>query len=228
MTPEVLAGRMRQQLCKIADPANLLRRYFNESATIGDRFTGSQFEALCDSTNENIISGRDLYAVHALSVEVPVFVARWILADAGASKVSSILERIDPNIDLWETDHPEHGRSIDAMRELWRLLNRINWPEQEVPKDPVPNKMGWATISKLIATKRPRFCPVLDSVIRSKVFEYEASEPLEYWSAFEVLLSDESIRSILEDARSASSISHPISVLRTLDVVLWMELEAKV
>lgn len=97
------------------------------------------------------------------------------------------------------------------LLDLWHLLGRrANWPSDLSGG----NGMGRTKISKLIAAKRPRLAPVLDSVV------CDALGPVkDRWEAFAHVLCDETRRTKIERAVPAG---WEISLLRVIDVVVWM------
>jgi len=98
------------------------------------------------------------------------------------------------------------------MLNLWRLLSRdANWPESR----PGGNDVGIAKTSKLIAAKRPRLAPILDSVV------CDALGPVkDRWEAFAHAMIDPKRRDRIERAVPDGV---EIGVLRAVDVVVvWM------
>lgn len=73
--------------------------------------------------------------------------------------------------------------------------------------------MGPATTSKLLAAKRPRLVPIVDSVIKS-VLPSKA-----HWAAFADALADQGRRRKIEAATSAPG---HLSLLRRIDIAIWM------
>ena len=209
MTNQDFEEKLRQEFTDVEGSQDLLRQYFSES---GNRFTGSQFEQLCDSDNPNTITANDILAVGALSVEIPVRTALWILGDEGSEKISAILRNVRTDIDIWHPDARNLLAEGGPLWELWDLLSIARWP---VPQK--SNDMGQTKISKLIAAKRPRLSPVLDSVITGTVFPGTGR----YWEAFRFALSNDELRDHIVDVTSIPEVPADISLLRRIDVVLW-------
>ena len=184
-----------------ADATNaLVQRYFAEG------FTGSRFETLADR-DPHRITGNDLVAVSTLGVAVPAHVAIWLLGD-GRRRVAELLREIPVDVDIWDSgDALQPG---GAAWELWDLLIGCGWP------DPRPgNGMGGTITSKLMAAKRPRLIPVRDSVVRQ-----ELPSTGQVWADLRHALADEALRERIEVATSSAP-AH-VSLLRRLDVALWM------
>lgn len=174
----------------------------------GTPLTGSRFEALADRHRADEITASDIVAVSMLGVNIPAEVAVWLLSEEGRLIVSSHLVNVPANVDIWE--RPE---LLDRESDLWRLwyvLGAACWP------DPNPaNGMGTTKISKLLAAKRPRLVPVFDRVVREALPQVGS-----HWGAFSAVVSDPTRRQAILDA--TSSAPPHVSLLRRLDVALWM------
>ena len=182
-----------------------LQRYFlSEDET----FTGRHFERFADNDHPNRITERDLIAIEMLSVTLPPRAAIWVLGQ-GQARISVELDNLPANVDLWE--HPDLMRPGGPMINLWRLLSRdANWPEGRSGG----NDVGKAKTSKLIAAKRPRLAPILDSVV------CDALGPVkDRWEAFAHAMADPERRDRIERALPDGI---EIGVLRAVDVVVWM------
>lgn len=182
-----------------------LERYLHSTK---EPFTGRWFETLTDTDRPNVITEQDLVAVEMLSVTIPPRVSLWVLGE-GREQIEEILANVPTNVDLW--DRPDLVQEGGDLVRLWRLLSRTaNWPTEPLRA----NYMGRTKTSKLIATKRPRLAPVLDSVV------CDALGPVnDRWEAFAHALADEErrrrIRSVVPDGCE-------LSLLRVIDVVVWM------
>lgn len=205
-----VANILDREFSDIDDCRRLLADYFSTS---GNRYTGSQFESLCDLHRPNEITERDILAVGALSVDVPVRASMWILGDEGRSSISDLLAATDPEVEMW---HPRAEPLLSEGGPLWRLwdlLSTAHWPSPSAA-----NGLGRTTISKLIATKRPRLSPVLDSVITKKVFPGVDR----FWESFRLALSEQDLRDRLLGATDSPLVPPNVVLLRRIDVVLWM------
>ena len=109
-----------------------------------------------------------------------------------------MLAAIPQATDLWDA-------SDDALRRidvLWDALTAIDG-------------IGTASATKLLARKRPRLCPISDSVIIKA-----AGVPGRTWDVMACLLHDPAARAEVEALRPA--IAAQASLLRVLDVALWV------
>ena len=176
-----------------------LDRYLRTGA-----FTGRFFEHFIDADRPNLITERDLVAVEMLSVQVPAPVAIWLLGD-GRTQISELLEEVPVNVDIWNATD-EH---FTVLEQLWDLLDIAYWP---VPRP--GNGLGPTTKSKLIAAKRPRMAPIIDSVVREAL-----GSPPSMWDAYRYAFSQPEYRLIeLIGTRGRGD----MSVLRAVDVIVWM------
>lgn len=176
-----------------------IRSYFSEKKT------GTQFEYVVDD-DPNEITARDIVAVSTLSVTIPAPVAIWLLSEEGRATTRRHLSAVPSDVDLW--DAPELVRPDGQLWSLWDILSSASWPTPNPSND-----MGHTKISKLLAAKRPRLMPILDSVVQ------EALPGDTYWADFLEALSDPAVRNRIEVA-TADAPSH-LSLLRKIDIVVW-------
>ena len=73
-----------------------------------------------------------------------------------------------------------------------------------------------------MARKRPHLIPVWDSVVRAQTGLRDSSTQ---WSDWHDLLvrNDAGFAAKLDEMQSQARLPHPVSRLRVLDVVLWMD-----
>jgi hypothetical protein len=181
-----------------------VRTYFDARTP----FTGSQFELVADWRRPDEITAADIVAVSMLGVSIPADVAVWLLSEAGRLVVSSHLANVPSTVDLWE--RPELLAPGSDLWRLWDVLRQACWPEPHAA-----NGMGTTKISKLLAAKRPRLVPVFDSVVREALPGVRS-----HWAGFSAVVADGGRRQSILDA--TSSAPPHVSLLRRLDVALWM------
>ncbi|GAB3524279.1 DUF6308 family protein [Phytohabitans suffuscus] len=194
----VVAGRA------VAD----LRAYFREDGPLP--YTGRRFEALDGGGdrpgNRDVITGSDLIAVQMLSVKFPAEVAIDLLDGDLGRQMTRLLAEIPTDIDLG-TDGAEvlvgDGNHAD---QAWHLVEK----QREV---------GYVIAGKLMARKRPRLIPVYDRVL-SCLF----GAPRHMWIRLhhQLAANNGELRAVLADLRTGTAIPATVSLLRVLDVVLWM------
>ncbi|HVE46427.1 MAG TPA: DUF6308 family protein [Acidimicrobiales bacterium] len=88
---------------------------------------------------------------------------------------------------------------------LWTLL------------EAVPG-IGWVTGAKLLARKRPHLLPVYDQVVKAALQPRSGR----FWEPLWEELQDVRIVGRLEEVRSGAGVDGAVSLLRILDVAIWM------
>lgn len=184
--------------------ADLLTEYFNSG-----RYTGGRFERFAGGGDRDeiadLITTDDIVAVSLLGVRIPGRPALAILDDRRAD-LSAILSEIPMEVDLWKVPEEAVGPESAAMR-LWSEL--IDLPG-----------ISWVTAGKLLARKRPRLIPVYDRVVKSALHRNDGEG---WWQPLRsVLVENAEIVEALERLRTQASLGHDVSLLRVLDVCIWM------
>jgi Family of unknown function (DUF6308) len=164
--------------------------YFSEP-----EFAGMTFSDLGRNPPDEIIAD-DLLAVSLLDIVWRPQAVR-VLLGSNQRQLSGLLAAIPQATDLWDASS-EDIRPIDAM---WDALTAIDG-------------VGAASATKLLARKRPRLCPISDSVVNKAV-----DVPHRTWDVLRCLLQDPAARAELEALRPAAAAG--ASLLRILDVALW-------
>jgi hypothetical protein len=159
-------------------------------------FAGMTFSDLGRNPPGEIIAD-DLLAVALLDITWRPRVVR-VLLGSHRQQLAEMLAAIPRVTDLWDA-------SDDALRRidvLWDALTAIDG-------------IGTASATKLLARKRPRLCPISDSVVIKAV-----DVPGRTWDVLRCLLQDPAARAEIEALRPA--IATEASLLRILDVALWV------
>jgi hypothetical protein len=184
------AVRLRADLAA-AGLGGAVAAYYSEPG-----FAGMTFTDLGRNPPGEIIPD-DLLAVTLLDITWRPEVVR-VLFGSQREELSSLLTAIPADTDLWDADDAA-GERIHA---LWRALTAIEG-------------IGTASATKLLARKRPRLCPISDSVVIKAV-----GVPGRTWDVLRCLLRDAGARQQLELLRPAEA--EQATLLRILDVVLWI------
>ena len=187
-----------------------LAKYFS---TEGKGYTGSQFELLISESDPFRFTERDFVALSTLNVDVPARAALWIMGAEGQAQTSALLSGIPNGVDIWKPEVENAFADDGKLQQLWDCLGKANWPTA----DPGGGLGGSTKRSKLIAAKRPRLVPVLDKVVKDTLPKSE-----NYWRAFQDVLRDESCRESLTLATIDDCVPSGVSLLRRIDVVIWM------
>ncbi len=159
-------------------------------------FAGMTFSNLGHNPPGEITSD-DLLAVTLLDITWRPQVVRIVLGSQHR-ELSAMLRAIPSDLDLWDADD-EVSKRIDV---LWDALIDIDG-------------IGTASATKLLARKRPRLCPISDSVVIKAV-----AVPHRTWDVLRCLLQDPEARGQVEALRPAAA--EEASLLRILDVILWI------
>jgi hypothetical protein len=165
--------------------------YFTASA-----FAGMTFSDLGRNPPYEITAD-DLLAVTLLDITWRPHVVRIVLGTQHR-ELCAMLAAIPDDLDLWDAD-VEVSKRIDV---LWYALMAIDG-------------IGTASATKLMARKRPRLCPISDSVVVKAV-----RVPGRTWDVLRCLLQDPAARAQVEALRPAAAAE--ASLLRILDVILWI------
>jgi hypothetical protein len=165
--------------------------YFTEP-----NFAGMTFSDLGRNPPGEIIAD-DLLAVALLDITWRPRVVR-ILLGSGQERLSQMLAALPQATDLWDACE-DTMRQIDV---LWDALTAIDG-------------IGTASATKLLARKRPRLCPISDSVVIKAV-----DVPGRTGDVLRCLLQDPEARAEVEALRPAAAAQ--ASLLRILDVALWV------
>lgn len=150
------------------------------------------------------ITLEDLFAVTMLDVAVsPLGVRRLLFDQLTRQQIAGLLREIPLDVDIWEgRNYLRPGGPADR---LWHLLQREG------------DRIGPVTAGKLLSRKRPRLVPIVDSVVESIL---KVPSP-DYWEIFRDYLQSEDRRKRLRLLRP-KHVEETVSLLRVLDVVLWM------
>jgi hypothetical protein len=164
--------------------------YFSEP-----EFAGMTFSDLGRNPPDEIIAD-DLLAVSLLDITWRPQAIRSLLG-SHQRQLSGLLAAIPQATYLWDAD----GDTLRPIDALWDALTAIDG-------------VGSASATKLLARKRPRLCPISDSVINKAV-----DVPHRTWDVLRCLLQDPAARAEVEALRPATAAG--ASLLRILDVALW-------
>lgn len=184
-----------------------LKNYFHE-----DDYSGSFFERLGGGGDRsevaNQIAADDIVALSMLAVPVKQgWVARLLLEGPTAGKVNDLLAQIPTSLSIAETAGRKALADNQPAAELWSVVSGLKY-------------FGRVRTSKVLARKRPHLIPIYDSVVRS---QFGAQGVSDQWQGICALFEQPDFSVHLELLRDTSGIGEDISLLRVLDVVVWME-----
>lgn len=139
-------------------------------------------------------------------MDVPGHVAPQLLEGALGEQVGELLAQIPTDVALHEPGAAELMAPGSAARQAWDLLEH-------------PRGMGWVIAGKVLARKLPHLVPVYDNVVRCAL-----GEPTGVWDWLRGMLATDGavlVRQLVV-VREAAGVPESVSVLRVLDVILWM------
>lgn len=158
-------------------------------------FAGGLFDTL-GAPDPFRVTVDDLLAASLLDVRFGPAAVRAILGPE-ADAISGFLREVDPHVPIWAD-----GELLDGpVTGLWTLLRGLHG-------------VGPVTASKLLARKRPHLVPIVDRVVLRTL----GLSRLGSWQAIRGVLLDDERRARLAGLAPGDE----VSVLRLLDVLLWM------
>lgn len=181
-----------------------LRMYFRN-------YTGSWFSRLSDS-DPNRITACDFTAVTTLGVSIPTSTVIWLLND-GAQEATRLLTAVPQTRCIWDP-----SADLSSAGDMWKLWSHVRsggWPNHV-------GGMGRTKTSKLLAAKRPHLVPVHDSRVQAGLF---GAAPANYWDPWQRWFAGApgvALRDLALDVRQEAGVGADISVLRIVDIVIWM------
>lgn len=187
----------------------VLAYYFKPMSEHGG-FTGGLWDTFDPSGTrlgtEQEFTADDLSACSLLSapIEGPA-VHRLLLSDERFDH-QSLLARIPTDVDFVDLD-PESD-AWEAMSELYRRLRGV------------PG-LGRTRVSKLMARKRPRLVPIIDSIVAWHAFR----DSLYQWRPLQDALraNDRALQRRLVELKESAALPEAVSPLRIFDVLTWMD-----
>lgn len=189
-----------------SDAVELLRRYFKADSSGNPLFTGAMFERFGGGGDAPECADRftpaDILAVSMLSVDVPAPATLRIL-DPGQHHLNEVLATLPTDLDLVDAD----DRPLQAGDRLWTLVREAG--------------VGPVTTSKLLARKRPRLLPVIDTVVKAEVGHPRRGDF--YRTLQQHLAADhQALHRHLEHLRELAGIGDDISAIRCFDILVWL------
>lgn len=172
-------------------------------------YEGRQFEWFVCQSNSEVFTAMDILAIGALSVEVPATTARILVEDCSKTYANYLVACHE-----WIQ---QHSSSSDTDW-LWGEDSPFNGLYEALRKE---EGVGKVVCSKLMAAKFPELIPIRDSKVEA-LLKYQKVK--EWWKPMHHLLRDthETLNSLQIKNKDIQ-----VTPLRKLDVILWMEAEAR-
>lgn len=192
---------------------DLLGHYFTSP-----KFIGSQWDGFDPSgtraASANVFTSDDVASAALLNTPVPGRTVVHLLITQ-SERFSELLRTVGPDRDFIDVDPDPSGKDMAPVYELYEALKTLP-------------KIGPTIASKLVARKRPRLFPIIDSDLRRTVF-YETRQDTHVGRQLlhaEFSAQDRTLWKRLASYHSAASLPAEVSTLRVFDVLAWMEAKA--
>lgn len=189
-----------------------LRRYFHDDGPAGKRFTGRRFDAFAGGGDavdvRDQVTSADVLALSLLSMGRRLGRFALEVQETHSQRINTLLTGIPPVpiYQVSEADYPGVLGPDSPAWELWDLLRRCG------------GNGRWVAANKLLARKRPHLLPVYDSVVRA-----ELHRPADIWECLWSWFHCRTDRTAaVRDLRDEVGGIVRVSLLRCVDVVLWM------
>lgn len=211
----------------LLDPANR-QRLEDHLDWYLTRYQGRHFEWFSSETNGQRFSSFHVLAAESLSVKVPSTSARWLLEPD--IRRDELLDRIHqslvPGADaLWNCDQALLEGDQKRL-ELSGALYELYWNLRTLGTyDFSRGGIGRVTTSKLLAAMFPAVVPIRDSMVDALL---GLSDHDNWWTDLRSLFQadGEPLIQLLDGLRIPEE-SGDVTTLRRLDIILWMEANAR-
>ncbi|MEC3978194.1 DUF6308 family protein [Amycolatopsis sp. H20-H5] len=192
------------------DSVRALQRYFNQDPTVGGLYAGRGFERF-DSGGDaaavrDQITAADVLALTFLSITDRLPQVALAVTVANADRITDLLRQIPADVTMHEVGWAVYAPDSPAS-ELWRFLKQCG------------GKDRWVAANKLLARKRPHLLPVYDSKVQALL-----NRPDSIWACLWTWFDSDPSRTVaVAELRSEAGGIEDISLLRCVDVILWMQ-----
>ncbi|MCR8674380.1 DUF6308 family protein [Micrococcus sp. HG099] len=192
---------------------DLLGHYFTSGKFIGSQWDGFDPSGTREGS-ANMFTSDDVASAALLNTPVPGRAVVHLLITQRVH-FAGLLEAVGPDRDFIDVDPEPSGKDMAPVYELYEALKALP-------------KIGPTIASKLVARKRPRLFPIIDSDLRRTVF-CETRQDTHVGRQLlhaEFSAQDRTLWKRLASHHSAASLPTEVSVLRVFDVLAWMEAKA--
>jgi hypothetical protein len=182
-----------------------LQAYFRPDLHGDPPLTGRHFDDLAGggTADPNRITPADLLSLATLSISSR-HLSNFSVAVLAKEEQTTRLLREVPTTAIYET---EYDKAFRAAQELWDLLRTCGGQHLAV------------SATKLLARKRPHLLPIVDAHIQAALLNLKTGYWDCYWTWFDAVPSRVSC---VRQLRAAAGVPSTVSLLRCLDVALWM------
>jgi hypothetical protein len=179
-------------------------------------FGGAKFDQLANRQRPDEFTSEDFQAVRRLNVSVLVG-ARQSLLGEEKPEVQRLLRAIPDDLDIWEVPPDDYDSRLGPGSAAWQLWQLVF----EKQKGARSAGRG-VTAGKLLHAKRPRLIPIFD---RARISKALSIDHRHFWEAVWCALRDPEVRSRLRDIQASVAEAADLSLLRILDIIVWMSRE---
>jgi hypothetical protein len=174
----------------------LVKAYFDPQSG----FAAATFNTFGES-DPNAIGRDDLLALNCLDERISPRAIREFLSATGQDRLREALSSIPQDVDLRDADQ----RLFADAEVAWNLLQEFD-------------RVGPVIAGKLLARKRPRLVPIVDGVVRTVIDAGRGN----YWKTYQAFMADPAQANRLDEISRSASVPEKITLLRVLDVCVWM------
>ena len=206
----------------LLDPANRqrLEDHLDWYLRTDNKYQGRHFEWFVSQASRDHFDAQHVLAAESLSVKVPPNAVRWLLEPNRdrAALLNEIHESLRPGADtLWTCDRSllvGDEKDLTSSGALYRLYYDLR-----------RGGIGPVTTSKLLAAMFPAVVPIRDSMV-SALLGLTSSD--DWWLLARGLFerAGKSLAVYLDGLVIPDDAS-PVTTLRRLDIILWMEANAR-
>ena len=170
------------------------------------RYTGRWFEHWSEAGDEERFDLHDVAACASLGVSLSGDAVAALLVESAEPLTAALAACPGRDVRIWELDRADVDDG-GAFMTLYRALRVL-----------VPD-VGYVRATKLLASKRPHAMPIRDTVVEWLLGLRPKQND---WLGWHALMSDADFRRMVERV-SADVVPRETSLLRRVDVALWME-----
>lgn len=190
--------------------ADYLTSFADAKAGAKNGFTGRFFEFHISQSDPLSFTPWDMLAVDSLGVQVPAAFVAYVL-----NTTTELGGRLRASLAECRAEVEEKPNWHECSPQDWAALDRLYAEIVALPG------MGHVKTSKLLAAKFPHHIPISDARVNA-MLEFTYKRGTEWWTTVHSLVTEPGVLESLQSVECPTAVE-PLSVLRRLDVVLWME-----
>lgn len=192
-----------------ADSLDSLCRYFRQDGPASTLFSGRHFDRFAGGGDtpavRDQVAPTDVLALTFLSIPDRLGTFAIDVLEVHAEEIRTLLHQLPADLAMHEAPWAVYEETSPAHR-LWDLLCRCG------------GKHLWVYANKLLARKRPHLLPIYDHSVNELLHR-----PASFWACLWTWFAGDRDRAAaLSDLRTEAGNLDDISLLRCLDVILWM------